>query len=392
MAIPVLPLYLREAGLSYTSVTTVVAAAGAGALIAQLPLGALVPRMSERTVMVVAHVILGVSAAFLGVVVATTALISLRAVSGIGSTAWLLSRHTYLTTTADVESRGRASSAFGGTIRVATMIGPLVGGWVAATHGFTTAFVVIGACAFAGLIPYLMAGSVGETTRTRRPMRIREVIRARWRGLAQAGTIQFGFIMVRIGRFALLPFLGAAVGMDVAEVGLLIAVGSAAELPFVPVAGWLSDRFGRVAAISPSLIGLAIGLVLAGLADTATDAHRGGDRHRRGQRPRRRQHAHARLRPRPSRRTDRIPLRPRPHARGRPRRRPPSRWLDRRRPRPHMERHGPGSGRRPHGRVHGSGLSATRESVPLPTWGRSGSLGSTRTCGGRNGHGQHEPR
>ena len=66
MLIPILPLYLRETGLSYTVVSTVLAALGVGALLAQLPVGALVSRVGERTIMVGAHVMIGIAVALLG--------------------------------------------------------------------------------------------------------------------------------------------------------------------------------------------------------------------------------------------------------------------------------------------------------------------------------------
>ena len=74
-------------------------ALGAGAFIAQLPMGAFVSRVGERIVILAAHVLIGASVAALGVVSVTIALVSLRAVAGVGSTAWLLSRHSFPTST-----------------------------------------------------------------------------------------------------------------------------------------------------------------------------------------------------------------------------------------------------------------------------------------------------
>ena len=137
MLIPVLPLYLRETGLSYTVVSTVLAAVGVRALLSQLPMGVLISRLGERTVMILAHVMIGVAIALLGVVSVTIALVSLRVVAGVGSTGWLLSRHSHLTKNVEVDVRGRASSLYGGVTRVGLLIGPVVSGFVADRWGFT---------------------------------------------------------------------------------------------------------------------------------------------------------------------------------------------------------------------------------------------------------------
>lgn len=267
MLIPILPLYLRETGLSYSSVSTVIAAVGIGSLVAQLPMGALVARFTQRTVMVVAHLVIGVTAALLGVVTATIALVALRFVSGVGNSAWLLSRHSFLTSNVETDVRGRASAIFGAVTRVGVLVGPVLGGAIASEWGFTVAFAVTGALSAIGVVP-MLAAPVEEPApaETRRPLSV--VIRERWRALLAVGVVQFGYVAVRTGRYAVVPFLGAATGLGVREVGILVTIGSAAELITAPVAGWLMDRYGRMAAIIPSLVVFGGGLVLAGLART----------------------------------------------------------------------------------------------------------------------------
>src|SRR6056297_2016960 len=48
MLVPVLPLYLRDAGFSYTLVSVVVAAAGIGAVVGGLPAGAAAQRLGPE--------------------------------------------------------------------------------------------------------------------------------------------------------------------------------------------------------------------------------------------------------------------------------------------------------------------------------------------------------
>ena len=266
MLIPILPLYLRDIGLSYTTVSTVLAAVGAGSLVSQLPIGTMVARVGERTMMVLAHVTVGIAVALLGVVNVTVALVALRFTAGVGATAWLLSRHSFLTSNVSPHVRGRASSVFGGTTRVGMLVGPLIGGAIASRWGFTTAFTVTGLLTSIGVVSmFVRSGSEEEAPTTDRQS-VLTVVRERWQSLMAVGAVQFGFTTVRTGRYAVIPFLGAAMGLGISEVGLLIAVGSAAELVLFPIAGILMDRYGRLAAVVPSLLIFGAGLVMAGLA------------------------------------------------------------------------------------------------------------------------------
>lgn len=270
MLIPVLPLYLRDVGLSYTLVTTALAAAGLGALMAQLPVGVAVSRYGVLPVMVAAIALIAVAVALLGVTAVTLALIGLRVVAGIGSTAWLLSRHSFIATAIPVAIRGRVSSAFGGVSRAGLLVGPVLGGLVAARWGFDNAFVLTGVVTAIGLGPLLFrhhvvaAGSPVSQVKGA----VGRLIRVYRKPLAAVGAVQLGVVATREGRLAVIPLLGAALGLSVGEVGALVAVGSASDLLLFPVAGILMDRAGRVAALVPSLLLLGAGLFLAAAAST----------------------------------------------------------------------------------------------------------------------------
>ena len=270
MIIPVLPLYLREAGFSYTLVTTVIAAWGVGSLIGQIPLGALIARIGERVVMVGALLVMALAIGLLGVFAVTIAMIGLRMAAGIGSAGWLLSRHSFMTTTIPEDVRGRASSFFGGVNRVGMLIGPVIGGLVASRWGFETAFALTGVVTALGILPLFWADqAIGDRPEPSDVGQLRTVIKERWRALASAGTVQMGVVTVRAGREAIVPLLGVSLGLEISEVGLLVAAGSASDLALFPVAGMLMDRFGRLAALVPSMSLFGVGLLLAGWADTA---------------------------------------------------------------------------------------------------------------------------
>ncbi|MFQ5557880.1 MAG: hypothetical protein ACE5GB_10300, partial [Acidimicrobiales bacterium] len=65
MLVPVLPLYLRDTGLSFGVVSTVLAAAGVGAMVGGVPAGGALARAPEKVVMAAALTLMAVTAALL---------------------------------------------------------------------------------------------------------------------------------------------------------------------------------------------------------------------------------------------------------------------------------------------------------------------------------------
>ncbi|MFD2611807.1 MFS transporter [Paenibacillus gansuensis] len=76
-------------------------------------------------------------------------------------------------------------------------------------------------------------------------------------------------LIMTLGNSMLIPVLPAIrtrLGITSLQVSLLITVYSAVAIVLIPVAGYLSDRYGRKAVIIPSLIATALGGLLSGLA------------------------------------------------------------------------------------------------------------------------------
>lgn len=270
MLAPVLPLYLRSEGLSFTLITAVMAAAGVGSMLSQLPVGALLGHTAERRVMLGALVLLAGSTLLLGFAGLALTLAALRFVWGIGSTGWLLSRQTLMTRAAPSYVRGRAMSLFGGTARLGVLLGALFGGFVADRHGFTAAFATVAAVTILGVIPLSLDSNPTTTSAPTAPRPGGGMFggfRNHRHLLLLAGSGQVATIAVRSGRLVVLPLIGDSLGLDPAEVGVLIGIGSFADLMLFPLAGVIMDRFGRLFAIVPAFCGLGVGLLMLSAAD-----------------------------------------------------------------------------------------------------------------------------
>jgi len=168
--IPVLPLYVQSFQASYSLVGLVLASAGFGSLMGDVPAGVLFGRLGPRRSMVAGIGVLTLSTLAMSWARSTPELIVYGFVSGLGMAVWSVARHAYLTAVPPTHRRGRAIAIFGGIVRIGSFVGPLVGGTIAAADGYRAAFVLFGALGGLALIlPLLFAenvtGAYGPTSR-----------------------------------------------------------------------------------------------------------------------------------------------------------------------------------------------------------------------------------
>ena len=273
MLVPVLPLYLRDIGMSFSEVAVVLGAVGVGAMIGGIPSGSVMARHDERLLMVVSLVAMAATTAVLGLTVALAALVALRFAYGVGLIGLRLSRQTYVAARVEAGARGRALSLIGGSFRLSLVVGPPLGGYLADTVGFNWTFLVCGALTAAGLAG--AADHIGASPAAETPIALRVPLFAalwRYRGvLAKAGMASGLVIAVRQGRYVALPLIAAELDLSLTAIGGLLAIGTGADLLLFPVSGYLMDRYGRLHAIVPSFLLVTVGLVILGFADTAAE-------------------------------------------------------------------------------------------------------------------------
>lgn len=272
--VPVLPLYLKDSGLSLRTTSVVLAAVGLGAAVGSLPAGSLLARFGERRVLFVSLGALAASTALLGFTTAVVALVALRMAAGASNVALRLSRQTYIARRVLGEHRGRSMAMIGGSFRFSLLVGPLLGGWLVDTSGFATTFVVAGGFAALGVIPPLISGPRHLAPRTDvvavPQFGVVDAIRTHWRLLLVAGVVPLLVMTAREGRFVVLPLISDDLGLSPTAVGAVIAVGTGADLLLFPVAGFVMDRFGRLAAMVPAFGTIAVGLLMLAAAGSTT--------------------------------------------------------------------------------------------------------------------------
>ncbi len=267
---PVLPLYIQSTGASYAIVGTVLSALAIGRLLATLPASGILTRISMRHAMLIG---IGVMTVALLAMAATTSLTLIFAswlITGMGLTLFEIARHQYVAAYIPNHNRGRIVAIIGGTFRLGIVVGPVIGGWTAQQAGFQAPFLLMaGLAVLTGLIIYVYMPHQSLTIQPQ-PFSLRDYtgeLRQTFREhrciLLAAGSGQLLMQLVRRSRSVIIPLYAAnVIGLDVAAVGVVISIGSILDTMMFAPAGMILDRYGRKAAIIPSLILQAAGLLL----------------------------------------------------------------------------------------------------------------------------------
>lgn len=269
-----LPLYAATFDVSYSWVSIAVAAASIGTLLADLPAGEIVGRIGLSRSMILGAILVAVSTLALGFGRTFVGLILLRLAAGIGTSIWQLSRHALLAESVSNASRGRATSFYGGTVRLGTFIGPAIGGVVGKAYGLQAPFIVSGALAVGAVGLAVICRSVNPTSRPvatqgpRWPIVLR-LLRTDWRDIGAAGAAQICGQMIRAGIKFLIPIYGATVlDLDAAQIGLILTFSALVDVAlFLPV-GMAMDRFGRKVMSVPCFAVMAVGVALVPLTNS----------------------------------------------------------------------------------------------------------------------------
>nr|MDJ0757223.1 MFS transporter [Ardenticatenaceae bacterium] len=267
---PVLPLYLQSGGASLAVIGTVISARPLGALIFGLPGSGILSRYSMRKTTMGGLVVVVFSLLGMSRVTAFWGLFALWLLAGMGLSLFEIGRHQFIAHWIDNRFRGRAVSVLGGSARLGSTIGPAVGGLAAEAYGFDVPFLIMAGLALCSLVvvyfflPELTEPGGGrEFSLTGYLGELRETAWIYRRLLVAAGSAQLIMQMVRQGRQVFIPlFASGILGLNVANVGLVMSIGSGFDTAFFWTSGIIMDRFGRKAAIIPGLFVQLLGFLI----------------------------------------------------------------------------------------------------------------------------------
>jgi MFS family permease len=267
LLLPILPVYALTFDVSFGMAALVIAAAGIGTMLADVPAGLILGRLGLKPTMLIGAALTAFSMFALVFASLFPELIIYRLIGGVGTAMWGLSRHAFITESIAPRQRGQAIAVFGGINRIGMFSGPVVGGLIGQQLGLTSSFYLSGALAVIALVISIIyvkdTRVVVHSSRSVRWGLVRDLLRTNRGDLTAASVAQICGQMVRAGRQAIIPFYGASVlGLNVAQIGTVQSASSVVDMALFIPAGYIMDRYGRKFASVPSFALMGIGMAM----------------------------------------------------------------------------------------------------------------------------------
>lgn len=264
---PVIAVSATHLGASPAIAGVVVAAAGLGQVIGDIPAGALTTKIGERRAMLGATVL--VSLALVGCLLAPTVwgLALAIGVTGLAGSVWGLARQAYLSEAVPIELRARALSTLGGVQRIGSFIGPFLGALAMRFLGTDGAYWVHLVGAVLACVVLVSLPDIESVRRARgsRPVAAQStlgVIREHLPVLRTLGTGALLVGAVRASRQVVVPLWALHLGLDAQTTSIIFGLSGAVDMLLFYPAGSVMDRLGRKWVAVPSMLVLGLAHLL----------------------------------------------------------------------------------------------------------------------------------
>ena len=290
--LPILPLFARSFGVDYAAAGLLISVFGFMRLIGDLVAGGFVERFGERYAGIGGLALLAVSSAAAGLAPNYPLVVALWSFGGLGSAVWFASLFSYMLKVVPAERMGRTLSFFYGSFNLGIVAGGLFGGLIADTFGlasplfFYSGLLVASAFIYLKFVPdpqIARAPEPDETGITPAEVLVERDVAAhpqsrfenlaelfRIKGFATTLLVNLSYLWLVAAVFdTLLPlFAQDELGMSTSGIGVIFAVALATELVVLYPAGIFADRYGRKKVLLPSIAGLAVMIIIVGLAES----------------------------------------------------------------------------------------------------------------------------
>ena len=271
--IPVLPIFARDTFQSGDLlVGLAIAARHFGTMGFDVPAGILINRFGLQRTMISGVILFGISSVIAGLSGSFSILLFSRLLAGASFALWSISRHAYIASVVPNESRGKALSLFGGLGRIATIIGPLMGGILAEFISIRSPFFFQGIIAFITLILIIRTSVNYELTQRKTTDGylgdLKNTFLDHKNAYLTAGIAAISLQFLRASREIVIPLWGDNIGLRKDEIGYITTLSFAVDSMMFPIAGYIMDKFGRRFTGIPAFMILGFSLVLIGTIDS----------------------------------------------------------------------------------------------------------------------------
>lgn len=276
---PVLSLYANDFGVSTSLVGFFITTFAVGRVLATIPAGRAADRWGRRKLLLLGAVILSTSSFALASATTFLQLLMFRLLQGVGSALYMSSALLVVADRASPSERGRSNAFFQGSILLGLTISPAIGGLLATSFGIRAPFY---GHALLSIVIILFAWRWFPSSHRMQPVQAAtqsgdvtapvESITARLlsdRNFLLISLAAFMIFIARAGsRDTVLPLLSKeALALSAAALGFLFTLIGLLNLLAIPLAGWVTDRFGRKPAV---VLGLALTAVSLGILAIAS--------------------------------------------------------------------------------------------------------------------------
>lgn len=285
MIAPILPLYADSLGVSVATVGLVISAFGLARFMTNIPTAILAQKFGRRLPLMAGPFIAAIGNGMAGVVDSLTALMIFRFVAGIGSAAFITGAVIFIGDISTPVNRGRMMSVYQGSFIMGISFGPVFGGLIAEAFGLRAPFFAV-----AGLSVLSGVWAIFKVPETR-PLQgnfrssseMSVNLSEKTSGNEISGTqsksslvFSRGFILISLvfmvtfftragSQFTLLPLIGVKeFGLSPGQLGAIFTVPPVIAFLLLPLAGSISDRYGRKRTIVPGLLIVSLSLFVLG--------------------------------------------------------------------------------------------------------------------------------
>jgi MFS family permease len=272
MLAPAIPLYAQQLEVSLGLIGVLIAVQGMGGMAIDIPAALLAARLGGRRAMALGLLAAVAGALALSMSTSPAHLFAAIPLVGVGTAAWATTRLSYVADVAPVEQRGRALAIVGGSSRIGHALGPIAGGLLGEAWGLPAVFLGAATLYAAALLGVWTSDGPRSSPAPEHSesahLRLARTLVEHRREFATAGSVALSLALLRSARRVLVPLWGAAIGLDLAEIGLVIGLAAAVDmLLFYPV-GVVMDRWGRKWTIIPCLVTLTASLAWMPLTES----------------------------------------------------------------------------------------------------------------------------
>lgn len=271
IATPVIPVFAKSFDTGFGVASLVIVVHALGGLVSAVPTGFLLDRWGRKPVLFLGPVLMGASSLLTAIAQSFPELLVYRFIGGAAMEMWRQARLAIIADTGRRRQRGRQMSGMVGTDGAGRLIGPAVGGLLAA-WSLRTPFVVHGILSLLAIVPsvFLMreTGIASDQSGSKRgveePLSTRALLELILRG-GYVGflTAQFFASMTRgvMWGGTLLLYATFAYNVGPQVLGGLATTSSIVGIPITLSCGYLMDRFGRKTTMVPGFLTISLGLL-----------------------------------------------------------------------------------------------------------------------------------